>query len=775
MYNIKLNSILLIFIILFSITLVSSLPDDLGNRIDFEYETATNYSTVNVNNSEYWDGHAWSDTRWLDIDGGNANQDIDIGDYAFDAGDGDFDNDGDNTIVTIHSGDTNLNASLIFEEVGLSRWRLLFEGLNNHFYLWNDFHNAPTIETNLVTNEITLHNNTHVHGDLLPTDSLTYDIGSGAKRWRTGYFQNISADDIKVVGNITASGYLLGDGSYLTGVNTTNLSYVPYTGATSNVDLGSYNLTAEDLEVGGKLEVDDGIKSTNNIEIFGSYFLKWLDNGGANTYAYIIANIAEFKLAAVSEVPMNFYYGNLGSHLGASMDGTTGNWTFANNVTADTYFGNGSQLTNLPNPFDQVLNTTSGVQFNTITEDITSAGSINQIQVDMSLDLTDNDYESTYRGLYSDWDYTLGAGKRSYSTLSWLELDWDLTDNGAVAFNLIPKVLKVDVDGANNYNKIFDMDITSDGSGANSLNGAFYFSITESNPTGNVISARTASIISNTSNSESAIGYQGYAQNSDESGNGYSIALNPVIALSDTTKTNYWFKPLMIGTSNSKDRSIVIYTGGVGHILASQGGVAITSTAYDELTSNPADHVSSWNTTIADGFLYVEEDVEIDGTLYADGDINQTGNFTGNQIYGSIYNHEDNMTIISFATQDIYVNVTNMTIGSAGLNGFTYIGDNDGVGLITQIAGVYGASWGISFSGQTGSIHGASIGINGVKYPDCYSQRKLGSADTGYFGKPCQVRLEVGEIVTLLMADEDVTLNDVSIKTGSLNLVRIGN
>ena len=39
-----------------------------------------NYSEVNVNNSKYWDGHAWSDTRWLNIDGGNANQEIDIND-----------------------------------------------------------------------------------------------------------------------------------------------------------------------------------------------------------------------------------------------------------------------------------------------------------------------------------------------------------------------------------------------------------------------------------------------------------------------------------------------------------------------------------------------------------------------------------------------------------------------------------------------------------------------------------------------------------------------
>ncbi len=39
--------------------------------------------TINVNNSNFWNGHAWSDVRWLDIDGGNANQNIDIGVYNF--------------------------------------------------------------------------------------------------------------------------------------------------------------------------------------------------------------------------------------------------------------------------------------------------------------------------------------------------------------------------------------------------------------------------------------------------------------------------------------------------------------------------------------------------------------------------------------------------------------------------------------------------------------------------------------------------------------------
>ena len=41
-----------------------------------------NYSLVpTVNNSLYWNGYEWSDTRWLNIDGSNANTNIDINGY----------------------------------------------------------------------------------------------------------------------------------------------------------------------------------------------------------------------------------------------------------------------------------------------------------------------------------------------------------------------------------------------------------------------------------------------------------------------------------------------------------------------------------------------------------------------------------------------------------------------------------------------------------------------------------------------------------------------
>ena len=156
-------------------------------------------------------------------------------------------------------------------------------------------------------------------------------------------------------------------------------------------------------------------------------------------------------------------------------------------------------------------------------------------------------------------------------------------------------------------------------------------------------------------------------------------------------------------------------------------------------------------------------------------DLNVGGNVTMNNIYGSMYNHEDNMTTITFATQDVYVNVTNMSISDVGVNGFDYITTNGGEGLVAQINGAYEFDWSISFNGQTGSTHGGSIAVNGIKNEECYARRKLGSADTGNMGSGCHIRLVIGDHATLVMADEDAVLNNINVISGNIKATRIGN
>jgi len=277
---------------------------------DLDIATAINYSTVYVNNSLLWDGNAWSDTRWLEIDGGNANTNIDIGIYNLSSGNLDLEETGANTDLTIHGGDTNLNASLIFEEVNLGRWKLFLNGLDNNFYLWNDWADIPTMMANLVTNEVTFYDNVIVDGNIT-ADSF---IGSGAELTNlnvtgvlnvtgdfTGYEINISylagalgigridmrgdpwyltgtdlqiAESLLVDGNVTADNFF--------GTWNGSSDYVPYTGASKNVDLGSNNLSVggdtlfvdsdngrvgigtttptQELEVNGSIKIGDSDK-----------------------------------------------------------------------------------------------------------------------------------------------------------------------------------------------------------------------------------------------------------------------------------------------------------------------------------------------------------------------------------------------------------------------------------------------------------------------------------------------------------------------------------
>ena len=102
-----------------------------------------NYS-INVNRSDNWDdldtpadintGDLTNDDTYVEVSGDSMTGNLEIDDT------------GDETSIILHGGDTNLNASIIFQEVALDRWQLLFNGLSNNFYLWNDFLDTPNMD-----------------------------------------------------------------------------------------------------------------------------------------------------------------------------------------------------------------------------------------------------------------------------------------------------------------------------------------------------------------------------------------------------------------------------------------------------------------------------------------------------------------------------------------------------------------------------------------------------------------------------------------------------
>jgi len=122
--------------------------------------------------------------------------------------------------------------------------------------LWANHSNSTD---NLIGGNI--YGNTNILGNFYPGTTLTYDIGSGALRWRYLYVQNISADygdfayDLTVGDNVTANYYGDDNGMYnltlindsLTGEETDPYAVhrdgtVPLTG---NWNAGAYNISAD--------------------------------------------------------------------------------------------------------------------------------------------------------------------------------------------------------------------------------------------------------------------------------------------------------------------------------------------------------------------------------------------------------------------------------------------------------------------------------------------------------------------------------------------------
>lgn len=213
-----------------------------------------NTSGINqVNSSDHWDdlddpsdintADLTDDDTYVEVSGDSMTGNLEINDA------------GDNTSIILHSGDTNLNASLIFQEVSLNRWTLLFNGLNNNFYLWNDWSNSPAWMAKNTDNTMTFYNDTTIQGDVFPSSTLTYSLGSGASRWLKLWVQDINAENIEAY-NLNLTDDLNVDG-LINGENISEIAnnltdYWKSDGsstATGDWDIGDYNLTTEKINI----------------------------------------------------------------------------------------------------------------------------------------------------------------------------------------------------------------------------------------------------------------------------------------------------------------------------------------------------------------------------------------------------------------------------------------------------------------------------------------------------------------------------------------------
>jgi len=361
-----------LMIFTFCLIIIISFASAYNFPVDEEYDIASaiNYTTISVNDSTYWDGNAWSDTRWLEINGSNANTNIDINDFNFSAG-------------------------------------------------WGFF-----------------------EGNLMPLTSLLYDIGSGLLRWGNLYVSDISADDISAYDitahNIDVSGEItspLGNFTdlFAGGINLTNISnlYVPYIGATSNVDLGIYNITG-DYGFFNELNISKAIHLPADVELYfgdtdDSIFYQSLDN--------------DFHFAGTGITYLTTTEG-LFNFTGSNID------MFGGNVTADNFFGNltWTDLNNYP------VACPAGSAITQLNDSVTCTSFLQSSS--SGQDLTNL---SLSKGLVAFYPFSTGArdlsGQGNDGTVI------GATHNGIGGFN---GAGAYEFDGVNDYVDCGDMDETED-------------------------------------------------------------------------------------------------------------------------------------------------------------------------------------------------------------------------------------------------------------------------------------------------------------------------
>ena len=151
------------------------------------------------------------------------------------------------------------------------------------------------------------------------------------------------------------------------------------------------------------------------------------------------------------------------------------------------------------------------------------------------------------------------------------------------------------------------------------------------------------------------------------------------------------------------------------------------------------------------------------------GNINVTNNFTGNQIYGEMWYHNHSATVLNFATDGKYYN---LTFNDSLTNGFTFSDANDY--LLALVDGTYKACYMASGSGQNNHAYFTSIRINNEIQGKCESHKKMSAGgDVMTMNGCCFITLSNGDEVRLSTADIGGT-GAGEYYSANVNIVRIG-
>ncbi len=218
------------------------------------------------------------------------------------------------------------------------------------------------------------------------------------------------------------------------------------------------------------------------------------------------------------------------------------------------------------------------------------------------------------------------------------------------------------------------------------------------------------------------------------------------------------------------DGDFMVQGGSDFFVDSSSGNVGIGTTSPDSKLQIDGNFTSETNATDSIGTLAIQWLSGFFVDLFVSGDLEVEGNFTGNQIYGEMWNHSDTGFIIDLVTIMVYENITDLTDGSN--NGFTLSNSK----LISQVEGTYHIDYTMSFSGGANSEIGFAVGIGGQEQHQTHSHRKIGTGgDIGNTGGTGIITVNVGDEITLMARDEANPVQDITVVAVNLNLWRIGN
>lgn len=171
---------------------------------------------------------------------------------------------------------------------------------------------------------------------------------------------------------------------------------------------------------------------------------------------------------------------------------------------------------------------------------------------------------------------------------------------------------------------------------------------------------------------------------------------------------------------------------------------------------------------IKGNIINASNDIQTDKNIYATGNIDIEGNFSGNQYYGEMF-ATFNAVATTITASDRYYNVTaGATAGS--LNGFSYSGGK----LTTLKGGLYKADASITAFFSSSNTYNFTFGVGGIYNTNCITAFYNHVANAPYpLSLSCFLNLDEGDVITLMVTNL-IDTDNIGISDFNVNLIRIG-